>query len=33
MKINYRRFVRERIQRNPVTITPDTDFFNARDLI
>jgi len=33
MKINYRGFVRERIQRNPLTITPDTDFFKARDLI
>jgi CBS domain-containing protein len=33
MKINYRGFVRERIQRNPVTISPDTDFFKARDLI
>ncbi len=33
MKINYRGFVRERIQRNPLTITPETDFFKARDLI
>jgi CBS domain-containing protein len=29
MKINYKGFVREKIQRNPVTISPDTTLFQA----
>ncbi len=33
MKINYKGFMRERIQRNPVTIRPDASFFEARALI
>jgi acetoin utilization protein AcuB len=33
MKIHYKGFIRERIQRNPVTISPDASFFEARDLI
>ncbi len=33
MKINYKGFMREMIQRNPVTIGPDASFFEARELI
>jgi acetoin utilization protein AcuB len=33
MKIHYKGFLRERIQRNPLTITPDASFFEARSLI
>jgi len=33
MKITYKGFIRERIQRNPVTITPDATFFDAWNLI
>jgi len=33
MKINYRGFIREKIQRNPVTISPDASFFEARNII
>src|SRR4030066_906243 len=33
MKINYKGFMREKIQRNPVTIRPEASFFDARDLI
>jgi acetoin utilization protein AcuB len=33
MKINYKGFMREMIQRNPVTIGPDASFFEARNLI
>jgi len=33
MKINYRGFMREMIQRNPVTISPDASFLEARNLI
>jgi acetoin utilization protein AcuB len=33
MQIHYRGFMRERIQRNPVTIGPDASFFDARRLI
>jgi acetoin utilization protein AcuB len=33
MKINYKGFIREKIQRNPVTINPDASFFEARALI
>jgi acetoin utilization protein AcuB len=33
MKIHYKGFMRERIQRNPLTIAPDASFFEARSLI
>ena len=33
MKIAYKGFMRERIQRNPVTIRPEASFFEARALI
>lgn len=33
MKINYKGFMREKIERNPVTISPDASFFEARVLI
>jgi len=33
MKTQYKGFMRERIQRNPVTIHPDASFFEARTLI
>jgi acetoin utilization protein AcuB len=33
MKINYKGFMREMIQRNPVTISPDASFSEARNLI
>jgi len=33
MKTRYKGFMRERIQRNPVTIRPDASFFEARSLI
>ncbi len=33
MKIHYKGFMRERIRRNPVTISPDASFFEARSLI
>ena len=33
MKIHYKGFMRERIQRNPLTISPDASFFEARSLI
>jgi acetoin utilization protein AcuB len=33
MKIQYKGFMREKIQRNPVTIDPDASFFEARNLI
>jgi acetoin utilization protein AcuB len=33
MKINYKGFIRERIQKNPVTISPDASFFEAQNLI
>ncbi len=33
MKIHYKGFMRERIQRNPVTISSDASFFEARNLI
>ena len=29
MKINYKGFIREKIQKNPVTISPDTTLFQA----
>jgi acetoin utilization protein AcuB len=33
MKINYKGFIRERIQKNPVTISPDASFFEAQNLV
>jgi len=33
MKIQYKGFMREKIQKNPVTIGPDASFFEARNLI
>ena len=33
MKIHYKGFMRERIRRNPITISPDASFFEARSLI
>jgi len=33
MKIEYKGFLRERIQRKPITISPDASFFEARSLI
>ncbi len=33
MKIDYKGFMREKIQRNPVTIRPDASFFEARALV
>jgi acetoin utilization protein AcuB len=33
MKIHYKGFMREKIERNPVTIRPDASFFEARSLI
>src|SRR5512136_1928805 len=33
MKINYKGFMRERIRKNPFTISPNASFFEARKLI
>lgn len=33
MKIEYKGFMREKIQRNPVTISPEASFYEARNLI
>jgi acetoin utilization protein AcuB len=33
MKIHYKGFMREKIRRNPITIGPDANFFEARSLI
>jgi acetoin utilization protein AcuB len=33
MKIHYKGFMREKIQRNPVTVSPDASFFEVRNLI
>jgi acetoin utilization protein AcuB len=33
MKIHYKGFMREKIQRNPVTISSEASFFEARNLI
>jgi acetoin utilization protein AcuB len=33
MEINYKGFIREMIQRNPVTIGPDASFFEAREIV
>ncbi len=33
MKIHYKGFMREKIQKNPVTISPEATFYEARNLI
>jgi acetoin utilization protein AcuB len=33
MKIHYKGFIREKIERNPVTIGPEASFYEARNLI
>jgi acetoin utilization protein AcuB len=33
MKLQYKGYMRERVQKNPVTIGPDASFFDARKLI
>lgn len=33
MKIHYKGFMKEKIRRNPITINPDANFFEARNLI
>ena len=33
MKIHYKGFMREKIQKNPITISADASFFEARNLI
>jgi acetoin utilization protein AcuB len=33
MKIHYKGFMRERIQRNPITVSPETTFHEARSII
>jgi acetoin utilization protein AcuB len=33
MKIHYKGFMREKIQKNPVTISPEASFYEARNLI
>jgi len=33
MKIEYKGFLREKIQKNPVTISPEASFFEARNLV
>ena len=33
MKIHYAGFMREKIRKNPITISPDANFFEARSLI
>ncbi|MEW6185080.1 MAG: CBS domain-containing protein [Thermodesulfobacteriota bacterium] len=33
MKINYKGFMREMIQKNPATIGPEASFFEAQELI
>jgi acetoin utilization protein AcuB len=33
MKIHYKGFMREKIQRNPITISPEASFYEARNLI
>ena len=33
MKIEYKGFLREKIQKNPVTISPEASFFEVRNLI
>ena len=33
MKIHYKGFMREKIQRNPITISPEASFYEVRNLI
>ena len=33
MKIHYKGFMREKIQRNPITISPEASFYEARNLV
>jgi acetoin utilization protein AcuB len=33
MKIQYKGFIREKIQRDPITISPDASFYEARNII
>ncbi len=33
MKFQYKGFIREKIRRNPVTISPDASFFKAKDYL
>ncbi len=33
MKINYKGYMREMIQKHPITISPDMTFFDARNLV
>jgi acetoin utilization protein AcuB len=33
MKIHYKGFMRERIQKNPITVSPETTFHEARSII
>ncbi len=33
MKIHYKGFMREKIQKNPITIGPEASFYEARNLI
>jgi len=33
MKIDYKGFMREKIQRNPVTVSPEASFFEVRNLV
>ncbi len=33
MKIHYKGFMREKIQKNPITISPNASFYEARNLI
>ncbi|MDI7259624.1 MAG: CBS and ACT domain-containing protein [Thermodesulfobacteriota bacterium] len=33
MKIHYEGFMKEKIRKNPITISPDANFFEARNLI
>ena len=33
MKIHYKGFMREKIQRNPITIGPEASFYEARNLV
>jgi len=33
MNIRYTGFIRERVQKNPLTISPDASFYEARSII
>ena len=33
MKIQYKGFIREKIQKDPITISPDASFYEARNII